>query len=687
MLSPLLWKKVARGLSAGRVQSVAVKLIVEREHAIQQFVPEEYWLLDAEVETPRREKFLMQVVKHKGAKFKPTAKAQMDRTLADLKESAAAIRAIDKKKQLSRPAPPFITSTLQQAGSTYLHYSVKRTMVTAQRLYEAGFITYMRTDSFNLSSLSLTQARHYIKGQFGASYLPKQPRFYRSKAKGSQEAHEAIRPTNAALTSARLPAAMKEAERKVYDLIRRRFIACQMSDAVYDTVKVTAEKDDYGLQANGSTMRFDGWTKMIPVTSQDKPALPTMKKGEELRLVKLLPQQKFTSPPRRWTEASLVKELEKLGIGRPSTYAPVISTIQERGYTRLEKRSFYAERIAEIVTAKLDENFPNILEYSFTASIEDKLDAVATGKQDWKKMLNSFYRGFVQQLEKAEGLEGMRPNVPIESDIICPKCGRRMFIRNSSQGMFLGCGGYMDKEKICKSTINLTPLQLPEAGEKEELTAEFVALLNKRHQCPKCSFFMLPYVVDNKRCLHICARNPDCDGVEIEEGDFKMQGGAEREKIMCDKCNVAMELRSSRFGRYFACTSCDNKRKVLQSGKVAPARMSPIQTDIPCIKYPADKYIMREGALGLFLCAPGFPKQRETRSPYIRELAPYRDQLEPRFHFLTDAPQTDDKGNPSQIRYSRKLKVNYLSSANEWKGYRLARLLCESKLAGAASEA
>jgi len=662
MLSPLLWKKIARGLSAGRVQSVAVKLVVEREQEIRQFVPEEYWTLDTEVETSKQESFMMQVTKLKGKKFKPTSKEEMDETLTHLNDTIATITKVDKKEQPSRPAPPFITSTLQQAGSSQLGYSVRRTMMAAQRLYEAGHITYMRTDSFNLSSLSLTQVRSHIKDRYGDSYLPAQARFYKTKAKRSQEAHEAIRPTDVNRSSANLPSSLGDTEKKIYDLIWRRFVACQMSDAVYDTVKVIAQKDDYELQANGRTMKFDGWTKVIPALSKEKSDLPDMEQGEDLKLVKLLPQQNFTKPPRRWTEASLVKELESLGIGRPSTYAPTLSTIQDRGYVRMEKNKFYAERIAEIVTARLDENFPNILEYNFTASVEDKLDAVAIGEQDWKKMLDRFYEDFVKQLEKAEIDEGgMRPNNPIASGIHCPKCGRDMFIRNSAQGTFLGCAGYMEKEKSCKTTINLSQLIEDEDGQ------QFIDFLNKRRQCPKCGFSMTPYVVDNQRCLHICSRNPDCDGVELEEGDFRTKGGVEHETLICDKCGSQMHLQSSRFGKYFACSSCENKRKVLKDGKIAPPRMFPIQTDITCLKYPEEKYLLREGALGLFLCAPGFPKQRETRSPYIKEISPYRDQLEERFHFLVDAPQTDDEGNPTQIRYSRKLKKNYLCSIKDGK--------------------
>lgn len=674
MLSPLLWKKIARGLSAGRVQSVAVKLVVEREHEIRQFVPQEYWTLDAEVETARQERFIMQVTKHKGKKFKPLNKKEMDETLTHLNNTVATITKVEKKEQLSRPAPPFITSTLQQASSSQLGYSVRRTMIAAQRLYEAGHITYMRTDSFNLSSLSLTQVRDYIKSHYGNSYLPSQARFYKAKAKRSQEAHEAIRPTDVNRSADALPSSLGNTERKIYNLIWRRFVACQMSDAIYDTVKVIARQSDYELQANGRTLKFDGWTKVIAGGGKEKADLPDMKEKEDLKLVKLLPEQNFTKPPRRWTEASLVKELESLGIGRPSTYAPTLSTIQDRGYVRMEKGKFYAERIAEIVTSRLDESFPNILEYNFTASIEDELDAVATGEQDWKQMLDGFYQGFVQQLEKAEEDQGgMRPNTPIVSGIQCPKCGRDMFIRNSAQGMFLGCAGYMEKEKSCKTTINLSPLQLSEDEEGEA----FIDAINKRHQCPRCGFFMMPYLVDNHRCLHICGRNPDCEGVEIEEGDFSGKGGVEQETLVCDKCGSQMQLRSSRFGKYFACVSCENKRKVLKSGKVAPPRMFPIQTDIPCAKYPDEKYLLREGALGLFLCAPGFPKQRETRSPYIKEISAYRDQLEDRFHFLTDAPQMDDQGNPTQIRYSRKLGQNYLSSVKDgkdtgWRAYHTA---------------
>ena len=677
MLSPLLWKKVARNLSAGRVQSVAVKLIVEREREIREFVPEEYWLLDAELFTAAREKLMMQVTKCKGKTFKPTSKEEMDQALAELKKGGkqVLIAQLDKKQQLSRPSPPFITSTLQQTANSYLRYSVRRTMVAAQRLYEAGYITYMRTDSFNLSRASVQQGRIYIKENFGAGYLPPQPRAYKAKVKKGQEAHEAIRPTNIRLRAEGLPASMGAAERKLYDLIRRRFIACQMKDAVYDTVKAVAEKGDYQLQANGRTLRFDGWTKIIPAPATDKLPLPPLRKGEMLELDRLNPQQKFTSPPRRWNEGSLVKELERLGIGRPSTYAPIISAIQQRGYVRLEKRKFHAERIAEIVTNRLNDNFPNIMEYGFTASIEDELDAISAGEKNWKEMLNEFYRKFVQQLDKADAQEGgMRQNELIKSPISCPDCDKAMLIRNTAQGIFLSCAGYADKENQCKKTMNLTEVQTGDM-EIDELTAVAVERLSKRRSCPLCGCFMIPYILDKERCLHMCARNPDCEGVELEEGNFKAQGGVEDEKIACDKCGDQMTLHSSRFGRYFACNSCANKRKVLANGTLAPPRMIPIQTDIPCQKYPDEHYIIREGALGLFLSAPGYPQKRETRSPYIKEVSPYRDKLETRFHFLTDAPAEDEEGNPTQIRYSRKKGVNYLLSVKKdgkdtgWRAY------------------
>ncbi len=681
MLSPLLWKKVARGLSAGRVQSVAVKLITEREREIRKFIPEEFWTMEVEVSTPRKDNFIMEVLKYNKKAFKPTSQKESDKALADLKTAEIVVQDVKESTQKSSPPPPFITSTLQQAASTRLGFSVKRTMIAAQKLYEAGYITYMRTDSFNLSSSSLEQCRAHISKEYGAKYLPENTRYYRSSAKKAQEAHEAIRPSNVNLPAEGLPGTIGASERRLYHLIWARFLACQMTDAIYRRLKITALADKYELQAAGRALEFDGFLKVVPPSTNDKIDLPAdLKENELLKAKKFIPEQHFTKPPPRYTEASLVKEMEKLEIGRPSTYAPIISTIQDRGYVRLTNKKFYAEKVAEIVIDRLSNSFPDLLGYDFTASMEDTLDSIANGNKVWTNVLDDFYASFVKKLEKAEDEKGgMKPNTPVATKIKCPTCSRDMVIRTAASGIFLGCSGYDDKKEPCKKTINIVSTTQVTDVENEKEDAGLDTPPAPRKKCPKCDSFMSNYIVDAKQKLHICENSPDCTGVEIEKGDFSAQV-PESEELECDKCGGIMEMQSGRFGKYFTCSNeeCDNKRRVLSNGQVAPPRMSPVQTTIACTKYPQSAYMIREGAMGLFLAAPGFPKQRETRSPYVKELVPYKDQLDKKFHYLLGGPTEDKDGNLLQIRYSRKKGENYLMSVNE-KNRPLQKVFYENK--------
>ncbi|MCI7352318.1 MAG: type I DNA topoisomerase, partial [[Actinobacillus] rossii] len=401
MVSPLLWKKVARGLSAGRVQSVAVKLLVEREHEIKAFRPEEYWEVAVDVLTAAKEKIRLDVTALKGKKFAPQNEQQAQSAVEFLTKSEYIVSDLETKPTSSRPRPPFITSTLQQAASTRLGFSVKKTMMMAQRLYEAGYITYMRTDSTNLSQDALKMVRGYIENQFGGDYLPAKPNFYSSK-ENAQEAHEAIRPSDVNVSMNDLAGLEKDAVR-LYDLIWRQFVACQMPAAQYDSSTLTVMAGDYELKAKGRILRFDGWTKVLPQTgkSPEDQELPAISLNHQLKLKDVLPSQHFTKPPARYTEAALVKELEKRGIGRPSTYAAIISTIQERGYVRTENRRFYAEKMGEIVTDRLNQSFGDLMNYDFTANMEDTLDKIANGSKDWKVELNQFFKDFSSQLSKA----------------------------------------------------------------------------------------------------------------------------------------------------------------------------------------------------------------------------------------------------------------------------------------------
>ena len=666
MVSPLLWEKVARGLSAGRVQSVALRMIVEREREIRAFTPEEYWTLHANLEADDETQVKFEVKKFQGQNYRPTAKAGSDLAVAALNKLGYQVTNREDKPTQSKPSAPFITSTLQQAASTRLSFGVKKTMTLAQKLYEAGYITYMRTDSTNLSQDAVGTCRDFIESRFGKKYLPEQPRVYSSKD-GAQEAHEAIRPSNVDIQADDLVGMDPDAH-KLYRLIWQQFVACQMPNAEFTSTTITVMAGDYELQAKGRVIRFDGHLKVMPAMRKgdDDSELPDIQTGAELNLLTLLPQQHFTKPPARYSEASLVKELEKRGIGRPSTYAAIISTIQDRGYVRVENRRFYAEKIGDIVTDRLVENFSDLMDYSFTANMEEQLDDVAGGAMKWKELLNRFYRDFTGKLDRARGdgngEAGMRANSPTETDIPCPNCGRHMMIRTASTGVFLGCSGYaLPPKERCTGTLNLTPGdEAVNADEDDE--AESKALLHK-HRCKICDTSMESYLIDESRKLHVCGNNPDCAGFEIENGQFKIKG-YEGPVIECDKCSSEMQLKTGRFGKYFGCTNteCKNTRKLLRNGQPAPPKMDPVpMPELACEKVE-DTYVLRDGAAGLFLAASKFPRHRETRAPLVKELIPHRAEIDPKYHFLLDAPAADAEGNPAVIRFSRKSQEHYVQS-------------------------
>ncbi|PID42211.1 MAG: DNA topoisomerase I subunit omega [Proteobacteria bacterium] len=668
MLSPLLWSKIARGLSAGRVQSVAVRLIVEREREIRAFVPEEYWEVFAQTETGDNSNLKLQVVKHASKPFRPLSKQDTDGHLVALKNEKFCVTRREDKPTSSRPSAPYITSTLQQAASTRLGFSVKKTMMLAQRLYEAGYITYMRTDSTNLSADAIAAARTFVDDTFGQEYLPEQPRVYSSK-EGAQEAHEAIRPSDVSISSANIKGLEKDAER-LYELIRAQFIACQMADAKFTSTTLGITAGDYELKTRGRVMVFDGYLGALPsfMKKDDDLVLPDVKSGDVLTLRQLEPKQHFTKPSPRFSEAALVKELEKKGIGRPSTYASIISTIQDRGYVRLENRRFYAEKMGDIVTDRLVESFDDLMDYSFTARMEELLDDVACGKKNWKGLLNEFYQDFTGKLTKAESAsDGMRANLPVETSIPCEACGRPMQIRTASTGVFLGCSGYaLPPKERCKSTKNLVSGDdVVRADEDDEGESR---LLLTKHRCQICETAMDSYLIDEQRKIHICGNNPDCPGYEIESGTFKIKG-YDGPVLECDKCGSEMQLKTGRFGKYFGCTSenCSNTRKLLKNGQPAPPKMDPVDMpELICEKVD-DHYVLRDGASGMFLAASKFPKNRETRAPLLNELLPHRHQIDPKYSFLFTGPQQDDMGNPAVIRFSRKNQEQYLMTEVEGK--------------------
>ena len=670
MVSPLLWKKIARGLSAGRVQSVAVRLVVERERDIKAFVPEEYWELHADLLAKGEVPIQMEVTHANNKPFKPVNREQTHAALKLLENARYKVLDREDKPTSSKPGAPFITSTLQQAASTRLSFGVKKTMMMAQRLYEAGHITYMRTDSTNLSQDALTMVRGYIGDNFGDKYLPSAPNQYSSK-ENSQEAHEAIRPSDVNVLAEQLKDMEADAQ-KLYQLIWRQFVACQMTPAKYDSTTLTVQAGDFQLRAKGRTLRFDGWTKVMPALRKgdEDRTLPVIEVGSELDLQKLIPSQHFTKPPARYSEASLVKELEKRGIGRPSTYAAIISTIQDRGYVRVENRRFYAEKMGEIVTDRLEENFRELMNYDFTARMESGLDQVANDQAEWKAVLDGFFAEFSEQLEKAEKDPeegGMRPNQMVMTTIDCPTCGRQMGIRTASTGVFLGCSGYaLPPKERCKTTINLVPeaeiLNILEGDD-----AETNALRAKR-RCQKCGTAMDSYLIDNQRKLHVCGNNPACDGYEIEEGEFRIKG-YEGPIVECEKCGSEMHLKMGRFGKYMGCTNdeCKNTRKILRSGEVAPPKEDPVPLpELPCEKSDAH-FVLRDGAAGVFLAANTFPKSRETRAPLVEELVRFKDRLPEKLRYLADAPVADNEGNKTLVRFSRKTKQQYVSSEKEGK--------------------
>jgi DNA topoisomerase-1 len=667
MLSPLLWQKVARGLSAGRVQSVAVKLISEREREIHAFKPDEYWEIHTDLlgkgEIPA------QVTKFEGKAFHSDNKEDTDKAVATLKNGEFKVAKVDQKPTRSKPSAPFITSTLQQAASVRMGFGVKKTMMLAQRLYEAGYITYMRTDSTNLSAEAVASCRDYIKEKHGENYLPTEPITYSSK-KSAQEAHEAIRPSDVKVEHYALDQGLDKDAVRLYELIWKQFVACQMVPAEYLSTSVVIENSGYEVRAKGRVLQFEGWLKVqskVQKKGDEDSDLPEISEGEVLKLKEIKPSQHFTKPPPRFTEASLVRELEKRGIGRPSTYAAIISTIQDRGYVRVEKRRFFCLKMGEIVTDRLSESFDELMDYGFTASFEEYLDSIANGDAKWTKVLDQFYEGFVGKIEQAS--ENMRRNDPTETDISCPECGRNMMIRTAQTGVFLSCSGYaLPPKERCKGTINLI------AGEEfEDISGDDdegnVAEIQAKKRCGKCDTAMDSYLIDEARKLHVCGNNPDCDGFLVEKGEFKLKG-YDGPIIECDKCGKDMQLKTGRFGKYFGCTAhpeCSNTRKLLRNGEAAPPRVDPIpMPELACEKSDGF-FILRDGAAGLFLASNQFPRSRETKKPLVEDLVRHKDELDPKYAYLADAPVKDPDGNMAVIRFSRKEKEHYIGSDSDGK--------------------
>lgn len=478
-LSPLLWKKVRRGLSAGRVQSVAVRLIVERENEIKAFKPEEYWQIFADLTTKDSQKFTVELIKEE-VKDKKTA----DEILTDLEKAKYTVNDLKKREVKKNPFPPFTTSTMTQAAARMFGWSAKRTMSAAQKLYEEGLITYHRTDSMNLSIDAVNVARNFIAKEYGKEYLPEKPLFYKTKSKSAQEAHEAIRVTDVNLDPSAVTG--EHGEQKLYDLIRRRFLSCQMAQAVYSETTIDVSADKYLLRASGQIMKFDGWRKLFNI-DKEIILLPEVSKGDDLTKQKVWGDQKFTLPPARFNEASLIKTLEKLGIGRPSTYAPIITTIQVRAYVEKKEGKFFPTTVGFAVTEFLTKNFPDEMDYGFTAGMEEGLDKIAEGKNKWEVEMKKFWKPFSKKLDSVEKTS---ERVKIETEklgVHCPDCADgELVIRTGRFGKFISCSLFPE----CKHTEKF----LDKVGIK----------------CPDCKEGDVIVKKAKRGNFFGCSRYPDC---------------------------------------------------------------------------------------------------------------------------------------------------------------------------------
>lgn len=541
MLSPLLWRKIKKNLSAGRVQSVAVRLICDREREITAFVPVEYWSIAATLSpTDKEHLFDAKLLSRAGAKLEIHNQQEADALLKALQGAAYSVASVKKSEKRRNPAAPFITSTLQQEASRKLGYGARRTMTVAQQLYEGvevgadghvGLITYMRTDSTRVAKEAQDEAKEYITKQYGASFAPETAR--QVTKKGAQDAHEAVRPTSVN----RHPDAMKEYlgsdQYRLYKLIWQRFLASQMMPAVFDVVSADIAAADMIFRATGSTVKFQGFMKIYTegkddagvVADEELPPLPELTKGQALDLRKITPAQHFTEPPPRFTEATLVRTLEEKGIGRPSTYAAIISTIQDRKYVELLEKKFHPTELGFVVTDQLVKHFPDIMDIAFTAGVETRLDTVEEGELNWVKLLSDFYGPFEKDLAAAqENMERVKIQ-PKESDQVCPNCGKKMLIREGRFGEFLGCAGYPE----CKTTMQITkPLDV---------------------KCPVCAE---GDVVEKKsrkgKVFYGCNRYPDCAFVSWDKPTNKH----------CPQCNGLLGERRFK-GRMigYRCTNAE----------------------------------------------------------------------------------------------------------------------------------
>ncbi|MFO0794323.1 MAG: type I DNA topoisomerase [Candidatus Brocadiaceae bacterium] len=603
-ISPLLWKKIAKGLSAGRVQSVAVRLIVEREKEIKAFKSQEYWKITAELKTlsdtpgipaeTKAFKAILQKFNNENIDIKNEQQAKD--IVREIQKAEFIVINVKKQEKRNNAPPPFTTSLMQQQASTRLQFSTKKTMTVAQQLYEGidtgkegsvGLITYMRTDSFHIADQALASCRKFIADKYGKNYLPEKPNIHASNKKGTQGAHEAIRPTLIEYTPESVKEFLTKDQFKLYELIWNRFVASQMKPALYAVTDAEITAERYVFKAKGRELLFDGHTRISgQEIEKEEQILPALVKDQKLELIVLDPTQHFTQPPPRYSEASLVKTLEKMGIGRPSTYASIISTIQDRGYVKQEKRAFYATELGTLVTEKLIEHFSKIMDVKFTSHMEDELDKIEEEKTDWLNVLKEFYNPFKVDLEKALGEMKSVKGTPEESKQICSICGQPMVVRWGKHGKFLGCSAFPK----CKST-----LPLDEKGEpaQPETTDQ---------KCEKCGSPMVTKTGRHGKFL-ACSAYPNCKNTKSLTGETTK---AEPTNEKCEKCGSLMVIRFSKKGRFMGCSAYPKCRNIKSlptgvkcakegcDGELVQRRSKKGGIFFGCSKYPDCDYITNE---------------------------------------------------------------------------------------------
>jgi DNA topoisomerase-1 len=608
-ISPLLWDKVRRGLSAGRVQTVALRVIVERESEIAAFIKDEYWSIDASLGARKPPPLNARLIKKDDQTPELGSQAATDYVLAQLDGADYIVKSVGTREKRRNPVAPFITSTLQQESSRKLRFSVKRTMILAQRLYEGielgkegavGLITYMRTDSTRISEDALQEVRAYIAVKFGPEFLPESGNIYKSK-KDAQDAHEAIRPTSMEYSPDDVAKYLAEDELKLYRLIWNRFVACQMTPAVFDqtTIDISArgkDSSEYLFRATGSVLKFGGFLKVYEEGKDQsdeedeemKHRLPVVAEGELLKFRGLAPEQHFTEPPPRYNEATLVKKLEADGVGRPSTYASIISTIQEREYVRKEGGRFYPTELGRVVTGLLLENFDDIFDVKYTARMEEELDEIEAGKVAWRAAIGEFYEKFDKDLKHAEEHMTNIKRMERPTDLICEKCGKPLVIKWGKHGSFIACTGYPDCTYTRELTVDLPDVDnanLSEQGEEE--------------YCENCG---RPMVLKKGRfgTFFACTGYPDCKTTKPIGGTQKKPDVQLDEK--CPVCGSNMVLKTGRFGEFTACGNYPTCKHVKQKtigmkcpecseGEVVERRSKRGKTFYGCNRWPDCNFV------------------------------------------------------------------------------------------------